>query len=89
MDKRGQTKVGLGYLEIPIEYPNYTFEEKNMVCDRIISSMLVHIDRELPKELSRLEFLEHLLQSTLESNEEEENYEICNVIIDCVKRLNE
>ena len=43
----------------------------------------------LTPNIDRIEFLELIFQSSLETNQDNENYEICSVIRDCINRLNE
>lgn len=89
MRRTKKPQINVGFMEIPIEYLQFTKEQKNLVCDKIIDEMLIQIDRNLLPEFSRIDFLEEVLESSLISNELEENYEICSVIKDCQRRLNE
>lgn len=89
MRKAKVPQIKVGFMEIPLEYLQFTQEEKDAVCDQIIDEMLIQIDRNLRPEFNRIQFLEEVLESSLLSNELEENYEICSVIKDCQRRLNE
>jgi hypothetical protein len=81
--------VELGEIKIPRYYHTFDKDDKQMVCDKIIDVLLTHIDKELDPYENRIDFLNMVLRSTLISNEEEENYEVCIVIKDCITRLNE
>jgi hypothetical protein len=82
-------QVDLGYFTVPVEYNSFTKEEKEKVCDRIIDSIYKYIDRHLEPNINRISFLEEVFESSLLTNEEDENYEMCCVIKDCIDRLNE
>lgn len=81
--------VDLGEIKIPKYYHNFTQEEKKLVCDKIIDTLLEHIDEHLEPDEDRIEFLNMVFKSTLITNEMEENYEVCQVIRDAQNRLNE
>lgn len=81
--------VELGQVRIPKEYHNFDDKHKQIVCDKIIDTLLIHIDKELDPLENRIDFLNMVFKSTLITNEEEENYEVCVVIKDCINRLNE
>jgi hypothetical protein len=85
----GKNKVGLGYIDVPKDYATLKIEEKDALCNRIIDKLLFAIDKELPTYMNRITFLDEILESSLESNEQEENYEVCMVIKDIINKLNE
>lgn len=82
-------QIDIGFIDVPKEYNLFTEEKKIILCDRIIESMLIQIDKEIPQYISRLTFLNEILESTLITNEEHENFEVCIVIRDIIKRLND
>jgi hypothetical protein len=51
--------------------------------------MLLSLDKKLPTHLNRINFLIDILESSLIINEENENYEVCSVIRDIIKRLDD
>ena len=85
--KREQVK--LGWIDIPISYPTFTDKNKIELCDNIIDTLLIYIDRELDPTINRITFLEEVLDSTLQTNIDLELYEVAQVIHDCKKRLND
>ena len=89
MKKTKIPEINVGYLEVPETYLQYTQEEKNVLCDKIIDALLRQLDRHLQPHINRITFLEEILETSLLTNEQEENYEICSVIKDCQRRLNE
>lgn len=82
-------KVDIGFMDVPIDYLNFNDEMKNRFCDRMIDSMLYVIEKELisAPEINRIYFLDSILDSSLESNLENEAFEIACIIRDMRKRL--
>jgi hypothetical protein len=86
---RKASHVKLGYMDIPIEYANFDAEQKLNFCNLMIDRMLMMIERELKyaPEINRIDFLDSILDSSLETNEQHEAYEVCQVIYDMKKQL--
>lgn len=82
-------QIDIGYIDIPKEYCTLDAEGKQVICDKIIDILLLQLDRNLLPEINRIDFLDEVLESSLITNEEQENFEVCQVISDCRKRLNE
>tara|TARA_R110000868_G_scaffold370916_3_gene634428 strand:+ start:1634 stop:1903 length:270 start_codon:yes stop_codon:yes gene_type:complete len=82
-------KIEVGYIDIPIDYINFTKKQKTIVCEHIIDKLLIYIDSELEPTINRIEFLDDIFDSTLDTNVQEENYEVAAVIRDCRKLINE
>lgn len=82
-------KIRLGMIDIPKDYFDFTPEQKKDLCDKLLDRMYLYIDKRLHHEHNRLDFLRDILISTLETNEEDEYYEVCSVILDCIKLLDE
>ena len=87
MRRRKQDEIG--YIDIPMEYCELTSEEKRAICNKIIDMLLRQIDKELAPEINRINFLDEILESSLISNEELEQFEICACLLDIRKILNE
>lgn len=85
MDKR----IDLGFMDVPKGYEKLSIERKEDVCDILIEKLLIMLDKQLPAYVNRFDFVKDVLESSLLSNEEEENYEVCQVIRDTIKRLDE
>jgi hypothetical protein len=86
-----EDRINIGYMDVPIEYHNFTQELKDEFCNNFIDTMLHIIERELSRtpEINRIYFLQQILESSLITNENLENYEVCNIINDCLKKLND
>lgn len=85
--KRSHIKIG--NLDVPKDYNDYDPELKNIVCDNLLDELYKEIDKHLLPEFDRIKFLKEVLESSLMINEEKEFYEVCTVIRDCHRRLNE
>jgi hypothetical protein len=79
----------IGFIDIPKEYCNFTKREKRAICNKLIDMLLVTIDRELDPVINRISFLNDVLESSIISNEDTEQYEICACLKDIRNILNE
>lgn len=87
MRKRKQTDIG--YIDIPKDYCEFNINEKRVICNKIIDMLLLNIDKELAPEINRITFLDQVLESSLISNEQLEQFEICACLLDIRNILNE
>jgi hypothetical protein len=81
--------IKVGELEIPIDYFSFNRNEKEQLCLQLMDAMLHVLDRELNQELDRVAVLDRLLESSIITNQDEENYEICEVLKDIRILINE
>jgi hypothetical protein len=82
-------QVEFGYIDIPKEYCNFTKREKRALCNKLIDMLLQVIDKELDPVINRISFLNDVLESSIISNEDLEQYEICQCLKDIRNILNE
>jgi len=82
-------QINIGELEIPLAYFEYSKEEKEVFCLELLEVMLISIERNLKGDFDKLDILDQILQSSIITNLETENYEICAVFSDMRKLLNE
>ena len=82
-------KTKIGELEIPIEYFDLTKEEKDYLINEILNVMLTIIDKNVIPTVNRIDILNQILDSSIETNIEDEVYEICAVLYDIKQKLNE
>jgi hypothetical protein len=87
MDKVRHVKVG--ELEVPVDYFNFCKEDKEILCNQVMDAMLHMLDRQLRPDLDRIQILEKLLESSIITNQEEEEYELCQVLMDIRTLINE
>ena len=81
--------IKIGEIEIPNDYFKLTEEEKRELCIEMMDVMLTILDKNLREEISRIDALETLLVSSIITNQKDEKYEICGVLNDIRKILNE
>lgn len=86
---RRTADIKLGELEIPRDYFTLDKEDKDELCNQIMDTMLTIIDKSLRPEINRLKALDKMLESSIITNQAEEKYEICQVLVDIRNLLNE
>jgi len=84
-----EEQVEFGYIDIPKDYCNFTNKEKRALCNKLIDLILTVIDKELDPVINRINFLDEVLESSIISNEDLEQYEICACLKDIRTILNE
>lgn len=82
-------QIDIGYMDLPADYSSFSDDEKKKICDNLIDLLFLTIDQSLPKEINRLTFVQKVFESSLITNEEDENYEVCQVILHCLEKLKE
>lgn len=85
--KRKQDEIG--YIDIPQEYCSFSKKQKREICNGLIDMLLTTIDKELDPVINRITFLDEVLESSIISNEQLEQYEICECLKDIRTILNE
>jgi 2C-methyl-D-erythritol 2,4-cyclodiphosphate synthase len=81
--------VKLGELEIPADYFKMSKEDKDVLCNVIMDAMLTVLDKEIKSDLDRIEIFDKILESSIITNQEQEEYEICQVLTDIRTLINE
>lgn len=79
----------IGFVEIPVKYWTMTQEEKDKLCNKMIDALILKLDEDLAPEINRISALDDIMESSIQTNELEENYEICEVFKNIRKILNE
>jgi len=87
MTRNKDEHIELGFIDIPKHYPKFTIKQKEAVCNKIIDLLLIDIDKHLDPTINRITFLDEVLESSLMTNEEDEQYIVCQVLFDCRKYL--
>jgi hypothetical protein len=84
-------QINLGWMDIPKDYIKYDDETKILFCNDLIDTMLRLIERDLSRapQINRINFLIQVLESSLITNENMENYEVCSVLRDCINQIND
>jgi len=82
-------RIDIGYIDIPVDYFKLGPEERKVLCELVIDNLYKIVDKQLKPEVDRIEALNDIFDSTIEMNEKEENYELCQVLMEIKKNLNE
>jgi hypothetical protein len=81
--------IKVGYMDIPEDYFELDSINKETICLVLMDRLLTLIDRQFDEEYNRIEILNRLIDSSIESNINDESYEIAAVLRDIKKVLNE
>ena len=84
-----EKSVKIGDLEIPTDYWSMEIENKRELCLTIVDAMLTLLDKLVNPEFNRIAILNTILDSSIQTNEEDENYEVCQVLKDIKTIINE
>lgn len=87
MDRKLQVKIG--DVDIPREYFDLKQKDKKELCEYIADKIYLMVDRSRQIGVNRDALVDLIIQSSLITNEEEENYEMCQVLVDIRKLINE
>lgn len=79
----------IGEIEIPSDYFKLTQNQKNNLCNELMDIMITIIDKHFRQGIDRLDILDKMLLSSINTNIDEENYEVCAVLNDIRNLLNE
>lgn len=87
--KNKTEQIKVGELEIPTDYFNMNPQDKKELCLLIIDTILTVLDKHVNPEFDRITILNLMLDSSIITNTEDENYEICQVLYDIKQIVNE
>jgi hypothetical protein len=74
-------RIPIGEIEIPTNYWSINEDDQRELCMLIIDAFITLIDKNINEEISRITVLHRMIESSIITNEEEENYEICSVLL--------
>jgi hypothetical protein len=80
--------IKVSEIDIPSDYFQLNDEEKEVICVEILNFMLTILDKQLKPEVNRMFALESLIESSIITNQEQELYEVCAVLMDVRKLIN-
>lgn len=84
-----EKSVKVGELEIPSDYWSMDIQDRRELCLTIIDAIVTLLDKLVHPEFNRIAILNAILDSSIETNEKEENFEICGVLNDIKQIINE
>lgn len=84
-----KTQIRIGFIDIPKEYFDLSINDKNELCEYFLDKIYTMADRSVKTREDRDYFVKQILDSSLITNEQEENYEMCQVLVDIRNLINE
>lgn len=88
-NKQLPKSIKIGDLEIPEDYFKLHSVDKETICIVIMEQILKLIDRQIPSYINRLDFLDKVLESSIITNVQEEQYEVAQVLTDIKQMIND
>jgi hypothetical protein len=78
----------VGELEIPADYFSLPKDDKDIICNSILEAILYLLEKHVDDEIiSRKVMLKRIIESSIITNEMEENYEVAGVLFDIQKLI--
>jgi len=81
--------IKIGHLEIPEDYFKLHSIDKETICIILMEQILNMIDKQIPSYINKIEFLDKVLESSIITNVQEEQYEIAQVLTDIKQMIND
>jgi hypothetical protein len=81
--------VKIGDLEIPTDYWSMDKTDRRELCLTIVDAILTLLDKLVNPEYCRKSLINAIIDSSIETNVNEENYEVCQVLSDIKQIINE
>ena len=90
MAKKQQIKtIKVGEMEVPQEYFSMNEEDKQVICNSILESIMYLLEKHVNvDDIDRRIILDRIIESSIITNEMEENYEVAGVLFDVQKLIN-
>lgn len=82
-------RVNIGEIELAVDFFKLSQEDREDLCSGLMDTMLTMIHKYAPANMNRVDILDKLLDSSILTNEEDENFEICELLKTCKQILNE
>lgn len=87
--KKQKEMIKIGHLDVPVDYFSLPIDEKEVICNSILESMLYILEKHIDPEVNRFDILNKIIDSSIIMNEMDENYEVAGVLLDIRKMINE
>ena len=80
--------IKVGELEVPADYFTLPKDDKDLICNSILESILYLLEKHVDTKLiSKKAMLKRIIESSIITNEMEENYEVAGVLFDIQKLI--
>lgn len=84
-----QKQIKVGHMDVPTDYFKMPQEDKDIVCNSILDSILYILERHInDNSIDKLKVLNRIIDSSIITNQDEENYEVCGVLMDIRNLVN-
>lgn len=81
--------IKVGELEVPQDYFSLSQDDKDVICNSILESILYLLEKNVNDDfINKRTILEKIIESSIITNEMEENYEVAGVLFDVQKLIN-
>lgn len=87
--KSNEKQFNVGQLDVPMQYFDLNEDEKSLFCNTMIDALIRTLDTTYPPEFNRITLLNEILDSSIQTNENDELYEVAQVLTDIKKILND
>ena len=81
--------VKIGHLDVPVDYFTLPVDEKEVICNSILESMLYLLEKHIDPQINRFNILNKIIDASIIMNEHQENYEVAGVLFDIKKMVND
>lgn len=82
-------QIKVGHLDVPTDYFSMPQELKEVVCNSILESILYILEKHISDDrVDKLNVLNRIIDSSIITNQYEENYEVCGVLVDIRNLIN-
>lgn len=82
-------QIKVGHLDVPTDYFKLPQEDKDVVCNSILESILYILERHINDDsIDKINVLNRIIDSSIITNQHEENYEVCGVLVDIRNLIN-
>jgi hypothetical protein len=88
-NKQLPKSIKIGHLEIPEDYFKLHSVDKETICIILMEQILNMIEKQIPSYINKIEFLDKVLESSIITNVQEEQYEVAQVLTDIKQMIND
>jgi hypothetical protein len=82
-------QIKVGHLDVPMDYFKLPQEDKEIVCNSILESILYILEKHVNDDrVDKLNVLNRIIDSSIITNQHQENYEVCGVLVDIRNLIN-
>ena len=82
-------QIKVGHLEVPTDYFKLSQEDKDIVCNEVLESILYILKKHINDDsVDKLNVLNRIIDSSIITNQSVENYEVCGVLVDIRNLVN-